>query len=107
VEGLANPGGVDTVVVPDQGPVELVLRHPEAWDGSDHRQLLLQEKLNRYLEYVVDGELLAAHPAAQGRAWTVVVECASAPDARTAAYLRHAATELRGAGGDVTVHVTG
>ena len=107
LEGLANPGRVDAVVVADDGPVELVLRHPEPWDGTEHQQLLLQEKLNRYLEHVVDGELVAAHPAARGRPWTVVVECATAPDPETATYLRHAASELRAAGGDVTVRVTG
>ena len=105
LEGLANPGHIDAVVVPGAGPVELVLHHPEPWDGTEQSQLLLQEKLNRYLEHVLDGELAATHPEAQGRPWAVVVACASAPDEKTAAYLRHAAGELRRSGGDVTVRV--
>jgi hypothetical protein len=107
MEGLANPGHVDAVVVPEHGPVELVLRHPEPWEATDHHQVLLQEKLNRYLEHVLDGELLTAHPEVRGRSWAVVVECTSAPDARTAAYLDHAARELRTAGGDVVVRRRG
>jgi hypothetical protein len=104
-EGIDNPGLVDAVVVPSVGPVELVVRHPEPWDGSDHRQILLQEKLNRYLEHVVDGELEVAHPEVSRRGWTVVVETASEPDPRSAAYLRHAANELARSGGALVVRV--
>jgi hypothetical protein len=95
---LDNPGLVDDVRVPLVGRVELVLS-VDLWDGSDHRQLLLQEKLNRYVEYVLDGDLRAAHPTAAGRPWAVVIESAAAPDARTAAYVQHADLVLRESGG--------
>ena len=104
-DGLANPGVIDDVVVPADGPVELVVRHQVPWDGSDHRQILLQEKLNRYLEHVLDGELTVEHPQARGRPWLVVVACAAEPDARTAAYLRQAAAELGRSGGGLAVRV--
>ena len=76
-DGLANPGVIDEVRVPAEGPVELVVHHQVPWDGSDHRQILLQEKLNRYLEHVLDGELTVEHPQARGRPWLVVVACAA------------------------------
>jgi hypothetical protein len=100
LRGIDDPGAVDLVRVPAAGPAELVL-FVDRWDGSDHRQLLLQEKLNRYLEHVLDGELVLAHPEATGRPWLVVVESAVAPDARTAAYLQQADGELRRLGGGV------
>jgi hypothetical protein len=105
LSGIDNPGRVDAVVVPASGPVELVIRHPEPWDGSEHRQLLLQEKLNRYVEHVVDGELAAEHASVRQRGWTVVVETADDPDPRSAAYLRHAAQELGRAGGGLVVRL--
>ena len=91
---------VDLVRVPPAGSVELVLL-VDRWDGSERRQVLLQEKLNRYLEHVVDGELLAAHPIAAGRPWVVVIESPAAPGAATAAYLQQATLELRRLGGDI------
>ncbi len=99
--GVDNPGRVDEVRVPVSGPIELVILHPEAWDGSAQRQILMQEKLNRYLEHIVDGELLAAHPTAAGRPWIVVIESPAAPDAATAAYVRQAELERRRLGGGV------
>jgi hypothetical protein len=101
--GIDNPGLVDEVRVPAAGPIELVIAHAEAWDGSERRQILLQEKLNRYLEHVIDGELVAAHPGAAGRPWVVVIECTSLPDRRTAKYLRQADVELRRSAGAVEV----
>jgi hypothetical protein len=97
--GLDNPGRVDLVRSGGSGPVELVLRAEGAWDGSDQRQILLQEKLNRYVEHVPDGELTAAHPEAAGRRWLVVIESPLPVDGRTAAYLRQADRELRRSGG--------
>ena len=101
LRGLDNPGRVDRVRLPSSGPVELVLEVVGEWDGSDQRQVLLQEKLNRYLEHVVDGELVADHADAAGRPWIVVIESTAEPDRRTAAYLREADLELRRAGGGV------
>ena len=103
--GIDDPGTIDDVRVPRRGAIELIVQHDGRWDGSDRRQVLLQEKVNRYLEYVVDGELAADHPAARGRRWVVVIETAAAPDARTQVYLRAADRELRRAGGGVSVLV--
>ena len=100
LRGIDDPGSVDAVRVPAAGPAELVLL-VDRWDGSDHRQLLLQEKLNRYVEHVLDGELVAAHSAAAGRPWVVVIETETAADARSAAYLQQADRELRRLGGGV------
>jgi len=103
LSGLDNPGRVDLVSVPAVGPVELVLHAAGEWDGSEQRQILLQEKLNRYLEYVVDGELAEAYPAATGRDWIVVILCDHAPDTRTSAYFQQADRELQRSGGGLQV----
>ena len=104
-DGIDAPESIDEVRVPRRGPVELVIQHHGGWDGSDRRQILLQEKVNRYLEYVVDGELARDRPEARRRRWVVVVECATAPDPRTAAFLDRADAELRGAGGGATLRL--
>jgi hypothetical protein len=96
--GLDNPGAVDAVKT-DTPTVELLLDAAGPWDGSDHRQILLQEKLNRYLEFVIDGDLAVAVP--NGRRWIVVVEHDHPLDDRTAAYLRHADGEFQRRGGGV------
>ena len=95
---LDNPGALDAVRMEANG-VELVLDASGVWDGSDHRQILLQEKLNRYLEYVTDGELASAVPG--HGVWVVVVEHDHSLDSRSAAYLRHADEEFQRRGGGV------
>ena len=46
--GLENPGAVDAVRVPAAGPVELVPSALGPWTGDERRQILLQEKVNRF-----------------------------------------------------------
>jgi len=95
---LDNPGAVDAVRS-GVTPLELVLDAAGPWDGSDHRQILLQEKLNRYIEFVIDGELASAAP--NHGPWVVIVEHDHPLDPRTIAYLRHADGEFARQGGGV------
>ncbi len=65
------------------GRVVLVIRHEAAWDGTEGQLYLLQEKLNAYLSFALDGEMAAEYPDFAGRALAVRIDCATAPDPRT------------------------
>jgi len=74
--------------------VILVIRHEAAWDGSDGQLYLLQEKLNAYISFALDGEMAAAYPDFAQRAVGLRIDCASAPDDRTLHLLGHVRRQL-------------
>jgi hypothetical protein len=63
------------------GRVILVIRHDAPWDGSAAQLYLLQEKLNAYLSFALDGEMAADYPDLAGRSVGLRIDCAAPPDA--------------------------
>jgi hypothetical protein len=76
------------------GRVVLVIRQAGAWDGSDAQLYLLQEKLNAYASFALDGEMAAAYPDFVGRGLGLRIDCVSPPDARTLHLLGHVRRQL-------------
>jgi len=62
--------------------IVLVMHQPDAWDGSDAQLHELQERLNAYVSFLIDGELAEAHPELTGKHARIEVRCAHMPDAR-------------------------
>jgi hypothetical protein len=62
--------------------VVLVMDQPDAWDGSDAQLHELQERLNTYVSFLIDGELAEAHPELAGKHARIEIRCAHMPDAR-------------------------
>src|SRR5436853_2974135 len=80
---VASPAVIDLFGV-DGKTDEVVLAMNEArpWDGSDERLHQLQEKFNAYVSFLLDGEMLAAHPELAGKSARIELRCDSMPDAR-------------------------
>ncbi len=76
------------------GRVVLVIRHEAPWDGSEGQLYLLQEKLNAYVSFALDGEMAGEYPDWAGRAVGLRIECATAPDPRTLHVLGHVRRQL-------------
>ena len=93
--------GIDEV----SGRVVLVIRHDAAWDGSPPQLYLLQEKLNAYLSFALDGEMAGEYPDFAQRALSVRIDCATAPDARTLHLLGHVRRQLQFQDIDLEVRV--
>ena len=84
---LAQPNVIDALGIDDaSGRVILVIRHDGPWEGSDAQLYQLQEKLNAYLSFALDGEMAEEHPEFANRPIGLRIE-AAAPDARTLAML--------------------
>jgi uncharacterized protein DUF6572 len=64
------------------GEVVLVMNEPEEWDGSDERLLLLQERFNAYVSFLLDGEMAETHPEFADKAARIELRCARMPDTR-------------------------
>jgi hypothetical protein len=71
------------------GRVILVIRHDAPWAGTDAQLYLLQEKLNAYLSFALDGEMAEAHPDFAQRPLGLRIETAAKPDPRTLRLLSH------------------
>lgn len=65
------------------GEVVLTLVETRAWTGLDEQLFQLQEKLNAYLSFALDGEMAEAYPQFANRRLRLELRCAQPPDART------------------------
>jgi hypothetical protein len=82
--GMANPAVIDLFALDRKtDQVFLSMREPRPWDGSDLRLHQLQEKFNAYVSFLLDGEMLAAHPELAGKRARIELHCDHMPDART------------------------
>jgi hypothetical protein len=81
--GVANPAVIDLFGVDQKtGEVLLAMNEPRSWDGSDERLHELQEKFNAYVSFLLDGEMIAAHPELAGKPARIELRCEQMPDDR-------------------------
>ena len=81
--GVEQAGVIDLFAL-DQKTDEILLAmdEPRPWDGSDERLHQLQEKFNAYVSFVLDGEMIAAHPELAGKSARIELRCDHMPDDR-------------------------
>jgi hypothetical protein len=81
--GVANPAVIDLFGVDQKtGEVLLAMNEPRPWDGSDERLHELQEKFNAYVSFLLDGEMIGAHPELAGKPARIELRCEHMPDER-------------------------
>ncbi len=83
MNGLENPGVLDAFAH-DTREDKLVLAMYETrpWQGEDRQLLQLQEKLNAYLSFVLDGELADAFPQLVGKPLEIQLRTVHEPEER-------------------------
>jgi hypothetical protein len=86
--GVEQAGVIDFFAL-DQKTDEILLamRESRPWDGSDERLHELQEKFNAYVSFLLDGEMIAAHPELAGKTARIELRCDHMPDDRALALL--------------------
>ena len=81
--GVANPAVIDLFGLDQKADeVLLVMNETRPWDGSDLRLHELQEKFNAYVSFLMDGEMVEAHPELAGKRARIELHCADMPDDR-------------------------
>ena len=81
--GVANPAVIDLFGLDEKADeVLLVMNETRPWDGSDLRLHELQEKFNAYVSFLMDGEMVEAHPELNGKRARIELHCAEMPDER-------------------------
>jgi len=88
ISGVSNAAIIDLFAVDQKtDEVLLAMHEPRAWDDSDERLHQLQEKFNAYVSFLLDGEMLAAHPELAGKPARIELRCDYMPDERALALL--------------------
>lgn len=82
--GVENPRSLDALAFDGEtGEAVLIMVEPRAWDGSEARLFQLQEKVNAYLSFALDGEMTDAFPHLAGKPVRLQLDCAVPPDSMT------------------------
>src|SRR5438477_5558574 len=82
--GLEQANVIDAIAHDSaSGEVALIMTEPRDWDGSDLRLFQLQEKINAYLSFALDGEMAEAYPQFAGKPLRLQLDCSTPPDARS------------------------
>lgn len=69
------------------GGVVLIMTESRPWDGSARRLFQLQEKINAYLSFALDGEMAESYPQFAGRPILLRLDCAEPLDRRTTQFI--------------------
>src|SRR5436305_1210009 len=78
--GVENPKLLDLITVdPASGDVVLAMFERRPWGASPRQFQEIEEKINRYLGYVLDGFLVQHHPEHDGKRVVLRLDCVEAP----------------------------
>ena len=89
VTGVANAAVIDLFGLDGKtDEVVLAMNEPRPWDGTDERLHELQEKFNAYVSFLLDGEMVSAHPELAGKPARIELRCDHMPDERALGLLQ-------------------
>lgn len=104
--GVENPQIMDLITVDAaSGDVVLVMIERRPWGENPLQLKQIEEKINRYLAYVLDGFLAEQHPSYVGKKVRVRLDCAEAPHGEAARFVEAATHAIRNEGLDFEVRV--
>jgi hypothetical protein len=104
-ENLFDSQQVDLIgITPDGQSVLLVVVADKPWSGSDSQIMSLQVKVQTYVSFALDGQLVQQYPRTKGLPWQVVIHTQTGPpDERTSAVLAELAERLPAYGGQLHI----
>lgn len=82
-----NPHVIDFIARDNDDGVILICVDEATWDGSTERVVALQDKLQAYAVYAIDGALVRDHAELAGKAVRIELRCVHPPDAVTMHFL--------------------
>ena len=92
----SSPRGVEHAHVIDivahdaqTGEFALIMLEQRPWDGSELQMFQLQEKLNAYLSFALDGEMAEAYPDLSKLPLRIQIDCAAMPEGAILEFLNH------------------
>ena len=105
--GVENPKVMDLVTVdPVSNKVVLVMIERRAWGATPRQLREIEEKINRYLGYALDGFLVEQYPQYRDRDVRIRLDCAEAPQGEAVAFVDAARRATEAQGIEFVVNVT-
>lgn len=105
--GVENPQILDLIATdPASGDILLVMIERRPWGAHPHQLRQIEEKINRYMAYVLDGFLAEHHPQYVGRGVRLRLDCAEAPTGEAERFVSAAQHAAREHGLELDVQVT-
>jgi hypothetical protein len=104
--GVQNPKIMDLIRLDAaNGNVVLVMYERRSWGLGAHQFKEIEEKINRYMGYVLDGFLTQQYPQYVGKNVEIRLECAHAPTPEVLPFIDAASRAARQYGLDFTAIV--
>ena len=108
LRGVEHPHVIDVVAQDAQtDEVALIMLEPRPWDGSERQIFQLQEKINAYLAFALDGEMAEAYPELAGKALRLQLDCLTMPEGEILGFLSHVREQIAFQGINLEVRVMG
>ena len=105
--GVQNPKIVDLIEIdPVSDQVVLVMIERRAWDAGPQQFQQIEEKINRYLGYVLEGHLATHYPQYQGKRVRIRLDCVEEPRGDAIRFMRAADHAIRAEGLEFIVTAT-
>jgi len=93
--GLENPGVLDAFACDERTDrVVLAMFEPRPWTGGDQQAFQLQEKLNAYASFILDGEMVESYPELKSKRVCIQLRTFHEPDDRTLGFLKMVRDQL-------------
>ena len=104
--GVENPKMIDLITLdPTTDKVVLAMIERRPWGAAPNQLQQIEEKINRYMGYALDGFLAEQHPQYEGRRVTIRLDCAEEPHGEAVAFVRAAAHAIGEHGLELVVNV--
>lgn len=86
--GVEHPHVIDVIAHDSKtDEVTLIMLEPRPWDGEEVRLFQLQEKINAYLSFALDGEMAEAYPQFNGKKIRLQLDCVGMPPSEVVGFL--------------------
>ena len=80
---------IDFISTTPEGKVELTISDHLEWDAENNHLLILQNKLNAYLDFIQSGQILEDYPSAENKEIVISVVMKYAPKEDALTFLNH------------------
>jgi hypothetical protein len=95
VKGLEHPGVLDALAHDTRADkIVLAMYEVRPWTGEESQLFQLQEKLNAYLSFILDGELEESFPDLAAKSVEIQLRTASDPDANALEFISRVREQL-------------
>ena len=103
--GVQNPAMLDLITLDPSGQVVLAMLERRPWGASPRQLNEIEEKINRYLGYVLDGFLAQHYPQYVGKPVQIRLDCVEAPHGQAQAFVEAAGHAIGAQGLGFAVNV--